>query len=90
MSITYPTPVQKLSVLEKQDPRSASVQKHAAKPGLAMHCSKMRSSEQGFQVVLHFVLNNAFIKLVDVLPHAFLSVLCGHWSWSMQIGMGIY
>lgn len=77
-----------LSVLENQDPRSTSAQKHAAKPGLAIHCSKMRSSVHGLQpVLLHFVLNKRLTKLLDVLPCVFLSILCrifhGHWSWNM-------
>lgn len=84
-----------LSMLEKQDSRSASAQKCTAKPGLAIHCSKMRSSVHGFQpVLLHFVLTNRLPKLLDVLPCVFLSILWRnfhrHWSWNMCIGMDIY
>ena len=84
-----------LSMLEKQDPRSTSAQKHTAKPGLAILCSKKRSSVHGLQpVLLHFVLNNRLTTLLDVLPHIFLSVLWGifhgHWSWNICIGMDIY
>lgn len=49
-----------LPMLENQDPRSSLAQKHTAKPGLAICCSKMGSLVHGLQpVLLHFVLNNS-------------------------------
>jgi len=84
-----------LSVPEKQDRRSTSAQKHTSKPGLAILCSRKRSSAHGLQpVLLHFVINNRLTKLLDVLPHVFLSVLWGIFhglrNWNVCIGMGIY